>query len=194
MSIPASIKSVEKSNFRFCENLTEINVAEDNTVYKSIDGVLFNKSANELICYPQGKAGAYRIPDGVTDISCGAFEDCEKLTSIYIPESVSSISVYNTKYQFSFSDCYNLEEINVDENNRQFKSIEGVLFNKSGRVLLMCPHGMKGDYFVPDGVKEIGSRAFNYCTKLKTIHITSSVDNCNFEDFIFMCDATVIHD
>ncbi|MBR1656394.1 MAG: leucine-rich repeat domain-containing protein [Prevotella sp.] len=64
---------------------------ENNTAYSSIDGVLFNKSQTELVCYPGGKQGAYTIPNSVTSIGSSAFYGCTGLTSVTIGNSVTSI-------------------------------------------------------------------------------------------------------
>ena len=39
-----------------------------NSVYSSVDGVLFDKSQTTLIQCPGGKAGSYTIPNSVTSI------------------------------------------------------------------------------------------------------------------------------
>ena len=62
-----------------------------NSVYSSVDGVLFNKSQTTLIQYPGGKAGSYTIPNSVTSIGDYAFSGCTSLTSVTIPNSVTSI-------------------------------------------------------------------------------------------------------
>ena len=71
VSIPASLIDLGLYNptFRGCMNLTAINVAEGNTVYKSVDGVLYSADMTTLYCYPISK------PD----------------TEFYVPESVTSI-------------------------------------------------------------------------------------------------------
>ena len=77
IKIPDSVISIGYSAFDECKSLTAIDVDESNTIYSSIDGVLFNKVKTELICYPAGKTDkSYIIPDSVTSIDESAFEYC----------------------------------------------------------------------------------------------------------------------
>lgn len=55
ITIPASVSGIEKNAFMDCAALVEINVAEDNLYYSSVDGVLYDKAGEILICYPEGK-------------------------------------------------------------------------------------------------------------------------------------------
>lgn len=48
VTIPGSVTSIGKDAFSFCSNLTSIDVAEGNSVYSSVDGVLFNAIAGDL--------------------------------------------------------------------------------------------------------------------------------------------------
>ncbi|MDR2047154.1 MAG: InlB B-repeat-containing protein, partial [Clostridiales bacterium] len=66
--IPDSVMTIGNHAFRSCPNLTAITVSEDNAVYRSIDGALFNKDATALLVYPAGLDGDYEIPDSVTVI------------------------------------------------------------------------------------------------------------------------------
>jgi len=77
-----------------------------NSVYCSVDGVLFNKSQTTLSEYPAGKAGtSYTIPNSVTSIGVQAFRDCTSLTSVTIPRSVTNIGDY------AFYGCGNLTSV-----------------------------------------------------------------------------------
>ena len=91
ITIPNSVTSIGDDAFLFCTGLTSINVASDNSNYCSVDGVLFNKDKTTLIQYPEGKQGAYTIPNSVTSIGDFAFRTCTGLTSVTIPNSVTSI-------------------------------------------------------------------------------------------------------
>ena len=59
----------------YCHGRTAITVNANNPAYSSVAGALFNKSQTTLIECPQGKAGSYTIPNSVTTIGNGAFQD-----------------------------------------------------------------------------------------------------------------------
>ena len=91
VSIPSSVRTIDRGSFRGCTNLVRIDVDSANTRYASIDGVLFNNSVTELWRYPQAKQGPYRIPDSVTSIAADAFQECNGLTRVTIPPTVTVI-------------------------------------------------------------------------------------------------------
>ena len=91
VEIPSGVTQIGTRVFWECSDLTRIDVSEDNAVYSSQDGVLFSKDKTKIIAWPEGKAGIYEIPDGVTDIMDYAFEHSKKLTEITIPASVTYI-------------------------------------------------------------------------------------------------------
>ena len=73
------------------------------------------------------------IPDSVTSIDTSTFYGCSSLTSVTIPNSVTSIG------SGAFANCSGLTNINVDENNSEYVSENGVLFNKSKSVFHSYP-------------------------------------------------------
>jgi len=77
VTIPKTIIQMGEDVFQKCYKLMEINVDEANTVYSSIDGVLFNKDKTRLIRYPEGKEGKiYLVPSSVKIIGDYAFCEC----------------------------------------------------------------------------------------------------------------------
>ena len=106
VTIPGSVTNIGDGAFFMCYNLAEINVDHDNTVYCSIDGVLFDGDKTIIICFPAGKmAPFYTIPGSVTSIEEMAFSDCTNLTSVTIPGSVTNIG------EMAFYECSGLAGI-----------------------------------------------------------------------------------
>ena len=97
-----------------------------------------------------------------------AFYKCSSLTSIIIPDSVTSIGDH------AFYNC--LTSITVSENNKYFSSLNGVLFNKDKTDLITYPIGNeRTEYTIPDSVTSIGNFAFYNCSSLTSITIPDSV-------------------
>ena len=171
ITIPENIIDIKANTLYNCSSLTKINVHDNNKVYCDIDGILFSKDKKTLILYPDGKVGDYIIPNGVTTIGEQAFEWCSKITSITIPESVTNIqerALYN---------CSSLSKINVHDKNKVYCDIDGVLFSKDKKTLILYPNNKSGNYTVPDNVTTIVSKSFIWCLRLTSITISESVNN-----------------
>ena len=101
VTIPDSITNIELGAFETFNWIGEpvdpflsaITVDTNNSVYSSVDGVLFDKAQGTLIQYPWGKAETnYTIPNSVINISRQTLSgNCYGLTSVTIPNSVTNI-------------------------------------------------------------------------------------------------------
>jgi BspA type Leucine rich repeat region (6 copies) len=96
VTIGYGVTNLGDSVFIGCDSLTAINVDAANLFYSDMDGVLFNKTRTTLIEYPIGNGVPdYTIPGGVTNIGAYAFAWCGGLSSVTIPNSVTSSPLKN---------------------------------------------------------------------------------------------------
>ena len=79
--IPKNVNTIRANAFQCCDNLTEVNCAE-NSQLTSIGVYAFSQCRSLT---------SINIPEGVTSIGAHAFMLCTSLTSIVIPESVTEI-------------------------------------------------------------------------------------------------------
>jgi len=133
VNIPESVSSIGLDSQIFIgqmDNLTSIDVVENNPYYSSVGGVLYNKSKNTLYIYPQGKTITneyFSIPSSVTTIYRFAFSFCNKLKSVTITESVSSIG------ERAFSPCLSLAKVEFKKANINIYDVnvfDGDLYSK----------------------------------------------------------------
>ncbi len=117
------------------------------------------------------------IPSSVTEIGGYAFRGCKGLKSITIPSSVTEIG------ENAFRGCKGLTSITADKNNKNYTSVNGVLFNKNKTEILAYPNAKSSSYVIPSSVTEIGSAAFYDCTGLKSVTIPSSVKEIGIDAF-----------
>jgi hypothetical protein len=98
------------------------------------------------------------IPDSVTSIGTDAFRDCFNLVSMTIPDGVTSIG------DCAFRDCSNLVSINIPD---------GVT-NIGGDAFSECRKLQFGHLIIPIGVTILKSAAFYNC-KINEVTIHSGV-------------------
>lgn len=131
--------------------------------------------AYEVIDCDTAASGAIAIPSTyngrpVTRIGVQAFYFCTLLTSIEIPEFVTSIELD------AFNICTKLTNIDVASGNLNYSSVNGVLFNKSKTTLLRYPAGKsEPSYTIPESVGRIWYYAFQGCFNLTSLDIPDSV-------------------
>ena len=109
------------------------------------------------------------LPDGVTQIGDYAFNNCKSLASLTLPASVTNIG------EDVFSGCSTLARIEVDSENQNYTSLDGVLFSKDLIKIIRYPEGRSGDYTIPSNVTSIGNFAFKGCAGLTNVIIPNGV-------------------
>ncbi len=180
----------------------EVTVAEENPVYEAYGGVLYNEEMTSVIKSPRmwDRVYDYPLPDSVKRIEDKAFYDCFKLYGLEIPDSVEYIGeksfmnagigsaeipsgVTEIGYK-AFGSCYNMKKITVAEDNANYKSVDGVLFNADMSELIQYPRA-KGatEYEIPDGVKNICDGAFEECDDIIAVTLPDGLETIGDEAF-----------
>ena len=108
IKLPDSMEEIAGNPFRCCQSLKSIYISPDHPVFATIDGVLYGKEDNRLICYPGGKEEtSYTVPEGIKIIGEESLNACDNLTYIEIPGTVKTIE------ECAFAYCQNLETISI---------------------------------------------------------------------------------
>lgn len=114
------------------------------------------------------------IPNRVTSIGDSAFKNCQNLMSITLPNSIWSIG------DCAFQNCSSLTNLTIPDNVRSIGY--GVFYNCSSLT----------SFTIPDNVTSIGQYAFQNCSSLTSITIPKSVTSIGFSAFYNCSNLTSI--
>lgn len=118
------------------------------------------------------------LAEGIIELQEGAFFYNTNIRKVNIPSTLQTIG-FNCFASSEFSSlCNGIEEFNVSPDSNYFKNVDGVVYSKDGKKLVIAPSGIEfsnGHYTVLDGVEEINDHAFYNCGSLKSITLPSSL-------------------
>lgn len=117
------------------------------------------------------------LPDSLEFIDSWAFERCSKLKTINVPANVTQIN------GGAFAQNSSMTSITCDPANKNYVSVDGVLFTKDMKELVAYPGGIQGGYTVPATVNHIGDAAFYGALGLDSVTILGNLDFIGFEAF-----------
>lgn len=115
----------------------------------------------------------------VTGIVTTACNYSKLLTKVVLPKTLSCIFSESGQAQAKvnpFVNCTALTDVEVEEGNRWFKAVDGMLMSKDGKVLYSYPLAAACTTFdIPEGVEQIAEYAFAYCTQLETLTMPATL-------------------
>ena len=183
ITIPASVTQIGstiKEVFYQCYDLESITVANGNTAYRSVDGVLYTADGTTLIQYPQNKADtSYKMIDEATKIDFLAFNYTQNLQTID----------FNNVTEFADKAVYGnqaLQEIVLKSaaslGNQAFsgnREVTSVLLEKAPTTVgesVFSSCASLANVTLPDDMKELQDGMFAFCTALKTLKFPAQLN------------------
>ena len=137
------------------------------------------------------------LPNGLREISKGAFSECRTLTTINLPDSLASIG------ESAFAGCKNLKTVFLPDGLREIKS--GAFSQCEQLSVVTFPQQLNAieDYafsgcerikeiILPHGLKEIGKCSFGFCSGLERVFFPESLVRIGASAFTGcsrLCDA-----
>ncbi|NMC60695.1 MAG: leucine-rich repeat domain-containing protein, partial [Candidatus Methanofastidiosa archaeon] len=158
VTIPASVKSIGEYAFYGCTQISSFSVANNNSRYSSLNGVLFNKNQDTLFIFPGAKSGTYTIPASVKHVGASAFEGQSNLMQLYFPSTLNSIGAY------AFAFCNGVSgNLTLPSN---LKKIEDGAFYGCSKL--------NGTVIIPAGLTDFGNYCFFECNNISSFSVSAS--------------------
>lgn len=187
VNIPEGVQTIGSGAFGYCKFITDVVMPSTMKIIgpsafgtSSVAQLTLNEGLEEIgkgafsWC---GSVKGIELPSTMRILSDSAF-DSSVLPSVVINEGLDSIGARAFAYtpiqeiiipssttkigDLAFWQCYELWWIDVNDENKKFADVDGVLFDKDITTLIVFPGDRTEEYVVPEGVKEIKSASFQY--------------------------------
>lgn len=180
VNLPAVLYNIKMGAFYGCYNLTTTFPSTitqiDSYAFAGCKRIEVSTLPPEAFVSPESFAGSERI----TEVSLNhrlayfsAYSFCKNLETIKIGKNVEEVG--STLYAM-------YGNFVVDESNKYFKSIGGILYSKDESVLYKVTNSNCGfSLRIPSSVKEISSYAITSCNNLHDIYIPESIKKIDYK-------------
>ena len=147
LKIPAHLTKIGGGAFGYTQ-ISAIRVDKENPAYFVKNSALYTVDGKTLVACPNTKVGRLEIAEGTDIIGFLSLCGCEKLTSVSIPVSMSTIE------DADFSSCAKLKDIYYAGTWRQWQAIEGGKWLEGKKLHLTYEITYTG---IPENVKNPNS-------------------------------------
>ncbi|MBR7038918.1 MAG: leucine-rich repeat domain-containing protein [Oscillospiraceae bacterium] len=201
VSITCTDKTIEEVDIPsevngYTINMVEVDAFNGNEVLRRVTIPETVRVIDDYAFYGCSSLEEVNIPKNLKKLGFQSFYGCAKITEMTIPATVEEVEL------FAFEGCNALPAVEVDPANKNYKDVDGILFNKDGSTLFLYPSAKEGTHYdVPATVervedfafignpyletvdlgqiKELGEGAFYYCTALQSLEVPATVSQIN---------------
>lgn len=169
VEIPDTVRYIAPFCFDGCVNARSIEIP---------DSVWFIGKAAFQLC---SSLEWIDLPDSLEVLEGFAFNHCVSIKneSLEIPKGVRQLGDYVEAPAHMFYDCgSSLKGFTVEEGNKWYKSMDGVLYSCDGSLLVAIPSGMEisdGVFRMPDTVVDMGELAFGTTKGIAVVEISDNL-------------------
>ena len=181
MKLPDTLQTIGEGAFAYCAALESLEIPESVTnigayafaycmKLKSIEIPAGVTTLSSYLFYYDDALESVTLPDTLEQISPLAFVSCAGLQSLHIPAKVHDIG------QMALLSCSGVKEITVDAANETYKAADNVLYDSSGKTLILYSAASdRKEFAVPDGVESLAPYAFAGSVNLETVTFPASL-------------------
>ena len=176
-TVPAGVKKIGYAHTFYdfaTDDFVEFRVAEGNTAYKAVDGVLYSADGTELLAVPRNKPfedGVFEIPEGVNYFGELSFSRNYNIHTVVLPDSyeIQYVPLHDSSY-IVYEDTGNLNAgtnlsiaiycytgitaYAVKDSNPRYASLDGVVYSKDMTHLVAVPARYAQALTLPEGVTD----------------------------------------
>lgn len=171
INLPSSVQKLGAGLFAGCKSLADENgyVINHNTLYAYYGAernIVIPEGIEDISHYSFNKAGiiTIQLPSTLKNLG-SAFQGCEMLEEIVVPEGVEVI------YEHTFSGCVRLSRVVLPST-----------ITRIGGGAFKCCEALK-EIDLPQGVQYIGKYAFEKCLGLENISLPNNISALEYQTF-----------
>lgn len=195
ITIPASVVKIGGGAFENCTNLYDIKF-ESGSNCNSMENYPNNPGSSPIQNCKNLRT--FQMPNRIKYISKYFFEGCDSLESVSFGKNFRG-------YQMTFGDenifddsssllSKKLQKIKVAKSNPYLESIDGILYDKQQKRLLLYPRGrISTTYRVPKGTKSMSDSAFRLCDRLQTVIISDKKLKLHYKRLFEDCKHVTLY-
>jgi len=172
VTIPKNVELINSGQFRYCDKLSDLKIADGNTNYYVEGNAIIERATKKLV---RGFTTTV-IPNDVVSIEDGAFNGNNLMTNIIIPEGIRSIGNAAFAYCASLENLTipastvkigqqittgsrNVQTLNVTAGNPIYYSESNAIIERSTKTLVLgCQNTI-----IPNDVVNIADLSMNNC-------------------------------